>query len=106
MYCDQPSLLTRDPGGRVNKEIPNRWGKQPHRILTVDPWSYLTINSHKHPLVELPCELLALGRRTLGGKRHRYVIARPEKLGVDGALLAGNAIDTQLRDPRNSGLTR
>ena len=33
MYCDQPSLLTRDPGGGANKEIPHRWGKQPHRLL-------------------------------------------------------------------------
>ena len=23
MYCDQPSLLTRDPGGGVNEEIPH-----------------------------------------------------------------------------------
>ena len=29
MYCDQPSLLTRDPGGGVNEEIPHRWAKQP-----------------------------------------------------------------------------
>ena len=27
MYCDQPSLLTLDPGGGVNKKIPHRWGK-------------------------------------------------------------------------------
>ena len=31
MYCDQPSLLTRDPGGEVNEEIPHRWAKQPAR---------------------------------------------------------------------------
>ena len=31
MYCDQPSLLTRDPGGGVNEEIPHRWAKQPAR---------------------------------------------------------------------------
>ena len=31
MYCDQPSLMARDPSGGVNKEIPHRWGKQPHR---------------------------------------------------------------------------
>ena len=31
MYCDQPSLLTRDPGGGVNEEIPHRWAKQPPR---------------------------------------------------------------------------
>ena len=24
---DQPSLLTQNPGGGVNKEIPHRWGK-------------------------------------------------------------------------------
>ena len=34
MYCDQPSLLTRDPGGGVNEEIPHRWAKQP--ALTYD----------------------------------------------------------------------
>ena len=33
MYCDQPSLLTRDPGGGVNEEIPHRWAKQPARIF-------------------------------------------------------------------------
>ena len=32
MYCDQPSLPTRDPGGGVNEEIPHRWTKQPARI--------------------------------------------------------------------------
>ena len=31
MYCDQPSLLTRDPGGGENEEIPHRWAKQPAR---------------------------------------------------------------------------
>ena len=33
MYCDQPSLLTRDPGGGVNEEIPHRWAKQQSRKL-------------------------------------------------------------------------
>ena len=33
MYCDQPSLLTRDPGGEANEEIPQRWAKQPARIF-------------------------------------------------------------------------
>ena len=27
MYCDQPGLQTRDPGGGVNKRIPRRWVK-------------------------------------------------------------------------------
>ena len=36
MYCDQPSLPTRDPVGEVNKEIPHRWGKQPHRYFFTD----------------------------------------------------------------------
>ena len=33
IYCDQPSLLTRDPGGGVNEEIPHRWAKQPARNI-------------------------------------------------------------------------
>ena len=47
IYCDQPSLLTRDPGGGVNKEIPHRWGKQPHRtrIDSIRPRSPHCCNS-------------------------------------------------------------
>ena len=32
---DQPSLLTRDPGGGANAKIPHRWAKQPARIYSV-----------------------------------------------------------------------
>ena len=35
MYCDQPNLLTRDPGGGVNEEIPHRWAKQPKKIAVL-----------------------------------------------------------------------
>ena len=41
MYCDQPSLLTRDPGGGVNEEIPHRWAKQPARLIN-------THSTHTH----------------------------------------------------------
>ena len=57
MYCDQPSLLTRDPGGGVNEEIPHRWAKQPHRNIIGDERSFqpsLPINSlYQSILIEL-----------------------------------------------------
>ena len=39
MYCDQPSLLTRDPGGGVDEEIPHRWANSlpTNRILLFCP---------------------------------------------------------------------
>ena len=41
MYCDQPSLLTRDPGGGVNKKYPTG-GVNSHTVI-------LNIAAREHP---------------------------------------------------------
>ena len=48
MYCDQPSLLTRDPGGGVNEEIPHRWTKQPPRYIYYERSEFLIVGDGKN----------------------------------------------------------
>ena len=53
------------------------WEREAH----ID-WSMVTCQDSS-TRSELPWGLLALCRRTLGSERHRYAIARPDKLGTD-----------------------
>ena len=51
-------------------------------------WSMVVMET-QHPLLELPCQLLALCGRTLGCERHRYGTACPDKLGTDTMAYGG-----------------
>ena len=62
MYCDQPNLLTRDPGGGVNEEIPHRWAKQPKKIILLfcPPVGYFFI----YPTTWISCQKTRLVQYT------------------------------------------
>ena len=60
-------------------------GKERHTINWLVPDEL----QRQHPLLELPWELLALCRRTLGSERHRYAIPWPDKLGTDPMAYGG-----------------
>ena len=66
------------------------YGKE--RRTQIGPQGYLNRSAYlnrSHPLLKLPWGLLALCRWTLGGERHRYAIAWPNKLGTDPVAIDG-----------------
>ena len=59
------------------------WGEGRTKLV---PSDFL---NRQHPLLELPRGLMALCRRTLGGERHRYATAWPDKFGTDPMAVGG-----------------
>ena len=75
-----------------------RVGVGKERPTKKSPRLYL---KRQHPWLELPWELLALRRRTLGSERHRYEVALPEEVGTD--LMAVHDRDGRRRRKREGG---
>ena len=81
----QGSGLQSTPAGTFN--MPRSYQKRMWEREAHINWPMATFQDSTR--LELPCGLLALCQRTLGNERHRYAIARLDKLGTDPMAYGG-----------------